>query len=564
MNNKLSIEPRVRSLVSYLEDIENGLLQIPSFQRDYVWSRDDVKDLFDSIKNRYPIGSVLLWKPGEELGYDKEKIGSYSTPKSKEEKVYILDGYQRLSTLFGCLTNPTKSILKRDTREWEELFDLYYDLEEEAFVYIRPKSYPAPFQVPVYILLNSSDFRQFARKEFEKIVDEGRIDKYYDRADKLSRVLLEYQISSVDIKNADISEAVEIFSRINSKGQSISFDWMANALSIRENFRFGSEIDNLIEELKQYNFEKIDRNIIFRCIQSSFGKLYIDNTRIEVLAKRVDFSSVTLYSLPKIKAAIRFLYEELLVLDSRLLPYNIQLIFLMDFFKKFENPTAQEIEKLKRWFWITTYSNYFTNYSLANQRKAYYHFHDFLNGKEDDPVYNDKPGLKFSVAEFPERISMGSVRAKALTLFLLNNSNNFKKIDVLEVNEYKINKLLPSLFLHGTDIFEFIENFASAENTIPIIEFNNGDNINVIKSKDLSSWLNFEFKGQMKQYFINEEMRKAFSKSEFERVLKIRKDLIQDAESNFTRKYDLDYEIILDMDDFAENYLSDRFNKKEN
>lgn len=540
MSSKLSIEPRVRSLVSYLEDIENGLLQIPSFQRDYVWDRDDIKDLFDSIKNRYPIGSVLLWKPGEQIGEDKAKVGSYFTPKSEEEKVYILDGFQRLSTLFGCLTNPNKTSLIRDQTEWLELYPLYYDLEEEAFIYIRPKAQPLPYQVPIYVLLNSSDFRQFSRSEFEKISSEEKIDKYYDRADKLSRVLLEYQIASVDIKNADISEAVEIFSRINSKGQAISFDWMANALSVKHGFRFGSEIDNLIEDLKQYNFDKIDRNVIFRCIQSSFGKLYIDNTRIEILAKRNDFSSVTQHSIPKIKEAIRFLYEELLVLDNKLLPYNIQLIFIMDFYKKFENPTELQKQKLKDWFWITTYSNYFTNYSLANQRKAYYHFQDFLEGKESNPVFNDRPDLKFAVADFPDKISMGSVRAKALTLFLLNKTNNFNKIDSNEVNGYRLNKLMPSI-IEQDDLLVFLENFSSAENTIPIIEFKNGKNSKEIKSKDLSEWLSLENKGKFEEYFINDAMREAFKDSEFEEVLRLRHEIIQDAEGAFATGLEMSY-----------------------
>jgi len=545
MSKKLSIEPRVRSLLSYLEDIENGLLQIPSFQRDYVWNRDNIKDLFDSIKNRYPVGSILLWKPGEQIGNDKESIGSYYTPKNNSEKVYILDGFQRLSTLFGCLTNPEKTSLKRNTDEWNELYPLYYDLEEESFIYIRPKSQPFPYQVPIYALINSSDFRQFARHEFEKIPNETTIETYYDRADQLSRVLLEYQIASVDINNADISEAVEIFSRVNSKGQSISFDWMANALSIKEGFRFGSEIDNLVEEIKVYNFGKIDRNILFRCIQSSFGKLYIDNTKIEVLAKREDFAAVTQYSLPKIKEAIQFLYEELLVLDNKLLPYNIQLIFIMDFFKKFENPNNTEKEKLKKWFWITTYSNYFTNYSLANQRKAYYHFQDFLNGKEPEPVYNDKPNLKFAVADFPDKIVMGSVRAKALTLFLLNYSNNFVPVKPENVIGFKLNKLLPPI-IEKNGYFHFIDDFASAENTVPLIEFTH-DFDSVIKSKDLSNWLSKKNEGKYDQYFVNDKMRDDYQNLEFKEVLKERAEIVQMAEAKFIWDLDLEYSIPIEL-----------------
>jgi len=529
----LNIETRVRNLKSYLDDIEKGIVQIPSFQRDFVWSRDKIKDLFDSLKNRYPIGSILFWKPDFVIGENKKKIGSYSIPQNNSEPIYILDGFQRLSTLFGCLTNPHRTHLEPDKKEWEELFNLYYDLEDEVFTYLRVKVNNQPWQVPVYVLMNSSDFRSYARSNFELIQDEEKIDIYYDRADKLSRVLLEYQIASIDIKNATIEEAVEIFSRINSKGETISFDWMANALSIKNNFRFGDEIDTLLEELKEYNFHKIDRNAIFRCIQSSFNnKLYIDNSRIDVLAKRSDFSDVTRATIPIIKKSVKFLYEELLVLDGKLLPYNIQLIFITDFFKKLQNPNEKQIDDLKKWFWVTSYSNYFTIYSLANQRKAYYHFHDYLNGKENDPIYNDNIQLKFSVAPFPEKITMGSVRSKILAIFMLNYSNSFNPVSARDTDGYSLQML-----------FSSFKNIIG--NIIPII---NKSDISIKKRRDLSDWLlgsgliveNME---KEERYFINDEIKKLYSLNQFNFVdiFLEREKIIQKAEKEFTDKVGLEY-----------------------
>jgi hypothetical protein len=537
MINKLNIEPRVRGLLSYMQEIENGIVQIPAFQRDYVWNRDDIKDLFDSIKNRYPIGSVLFWKPETTIGENKKIIGSYYIPKSNSKQpIYILDGFQRLSTLFGCLTNPFKTSLRRDEKNWKYLFKLYYDLEEETFVYLRPQSLNQPYQIPVYTLMNSSDFRQYARLEFEKIGSESKIEKYYDRADKLSRVFLEYQIASIDINNANIEEAVEIFSRVNSKGEEISFDWMANALSIKEGFRFGDEIDNFLEEVKRYNFDKIDRNVIFRCIQSSFGKLYIDNSKIEELAKRSDFSTVTLQTLPKIREAIKYLFEELLVVDSKLLPYNIQLIFLMDFFKKFTNPTSEQKDQIKKWFWVTTYSNYFTIYSLANQRKAYEYFHMFLDGQVADPIYNDRPNLRFSVAEFPDKITMGSVRAKALTLFLLNYSQRFEHVSSEYIQGFKLLKLFSS----NND----------PENFVPVIQTTDRNQflnfkLLVPKPIDLSYLFEMENLEEYENFFLQNEMKLKFTEVDREKkILERRKFLIQNAENKFVESLDLLYEAL--------------------
>jgi len=80
MSTNLIIEPRFRRLGSYIQDIEKGFLQIPPFQRDKVWDNKNRKDLFDSLKNGYPIGSLLLWKPEDTITFEASlnKIGPYS------------------------------------------------------------------------------------------------------------------------------------------------------------------------------------------------------------------------------------------------------------------------------------------------------------------------------------------------------------------------------------------------------------------------------------------------------------------------------------------------------
>lgn len=532
--NRLNIETKVRSLQSILLDIKNGSIHIPSFQRDYVWSRDDIKNLFDSIKRKYPIGAVLFWSPDNDLGGFKEKIGSYYVAKKTINLTYILDGYQRLSTLFGCLSNPERIDLKRDFGEWKEFFELYFDLDEDVFTYLRNNVEPKPYQIPVYLLMNSSDFRKYARQNFEQINDESLINKYYDRADDLSRTFSDYQIALVDISNATIEEAVEIFSRVNSKGQDISYDWMANALSYSQTFSFKEVIDELIENLSIYNYSSIERNIIFRCIQSSFGQLYIDNTDIEYLAKRSDFKDVTLNTIPYIKKAVEFLYEELLVFEPKLIPYNIQLIFVMEFFRQIKSPTLTQIDELKRWFWFTSYSNYFTIYSLSNQRKAYEHFIEFLKGKINNAIYLDSK-IKFTTASFPQKLSLGSVRSKTLLLFLLNYSNNFRSVDHRKVYGYILEHLFPG-------------NIKEISNIIPIFltKESIGLNRKVHKNNFLRSLLEeslFNIDNDLGRYFLNANYSSILNNSDSNIIfiLKERLHEIIKAEKLFVSELGLDY-----------------------
>jgi hypothetical protein len=469
MSSKLKIDTRVRSLKNYLEEFEQGVFQIPSFQRDFLWSQDDIKQLFDSIKSNYPIGSILFWKPLENaksfIDDNDPKIGPYKyILKEKKDPVFILDGLQRLTSLFGCLINPKKTNLNLINSIWEGKFNLYYDLEEQKFIYLRQKSRNLPFQVPVYIFMNSIDFRQYARKEFEKIDDENKIEQYYDRADEIGQIFNNYQIASVDIEYASIDEAVEIFKRVNEKGLPIAKDWIVSALTNKGNFRLGTEIDNLLDELKLYNYENIKRDIIFQCIQSSFGKIYFDY-KIEELVVRDDFEDVTVKTLKSVKKAVEFLYENLLILNNKLIPYNSQLIFLTVFFNSNNKELSySQIVSLKKWFWITSYSNYFTIYSLSNQRKAFEKFNQFIIDENVNPVFYDNENNFFMTLDFPNKIGMGSVRAKSLALFMINYSKGFDEISVNKINSEEIEN-----FEFGY-LFSKPQRDNPSENFIPIIE----------------------------------------------------------------------------------------------
>ncbi|WP_064197820.1 MULTISPECIES: DUF262 domain-containing protein [Emticicia] len=548
MSSKLKIDTRVRSLKNYLEEFEQGAFLIPSFQRDFLWEQDKIKQLFDSIKNNYPIGSILFWKPLEDMPdfiNEVSNIGPYNIKKKEsKEPFFILDGLQRLSSLFGCLSNPRKTALDLDKKKWEDKFNLYYDLEAEQFIYLRQKSKNLAFQVPVYVFMNSIDFRQYARKEFEKIDDESKIELYYDRADEIGQIFTNYQIASVDINYATIEEAVEIFWRVNEKGLPISKDWIVSALTItnKDGFRLGTEIDKLLEDLKPYNYDTIKRDIIFQCIQSSYGKIYFDY-KIEDLVKRNDFATVTKKTISSIKRAVKFLFEDLLVLNSKLIPYNLQLIFLTTFFNSLGDKklNSKQILKVKKWFWVTSYSNYFTIYSLSNQRKAFEKFAAFIDNEDLDPIFYDNESNSFTTLDFPNKIVMGSVRAKSLALFMINYYKGFKEISLDKIDSNYIESFeIGNLFLKNQK-----EN--SSENFIPIIEERKEiDGKVVIESLSKSKRpkeFSFLLEQENETLFINIEMCNLYDNSEnsINRILDIRKRLIVAAEKNFVENIGVVY-----------------------
>jgi hypothetical protein len=93
-------------------------LHLPDLQRGFVWSPERVRTLFDSLYRRYPIGALLLWKPtwpGPEAPFEIRPWDlappsppdgrgvREMTPVIEPGSIFVLDGQQRLTSLFSVL-----------------------------------------------------------------------------------------------------------------------------------------------------------------------------------------------------------------------------------------------------------------------------------------------------------------------------------------------------------------------------------------------------------------------------------------------------------------------------
>ena len=111
MSSLISLQPSNNNFDIYLKEINAGIIQIPEFQRDFIWDLENVINLLKSIKKNYPIGSFLFWRPETQFKVAKQVGPYFIKPEfidafDKINCKYVLDGYQRMSSLFGSLTNP--------------------------------------------------------------------------------------------------------------------------------------------------------------------------------------------------------------------------------------------------------------------------------------------------------------------------------------------------------------------------------------------------------------------------------------------------------------------------
>ncbi len=96
------------SRIAKLADrILTGDIVLPKFQRLFVWSPEQILYLLDSVAHNYPMGSVLLWQTHEELASERTVANLPVEPSPPGYPVnYIIDGQQRLASIFGTLHAP--------------------------------------------------------------------------------------------------------------------------------------------------------------------------------------------------------------------------------------------------------------------------------------------------------------------------------------------------------------------------------------------------------------------------------------------------------------------------
>jgi len=100
-------------------------VDIPEFQREFVWDPEKVKLLVESLYRDYPVGSFLLWDSSD---YQETK-----TAEGTEASLWIVDGQQRTTAL--CLLLGMKPFWWDKADTWNSALDRY-----DVMVNLFPRS----------------------------------------------------------------------------------------------------------------------------------------------------------------------------------------------------------------------------------------------------------------------------------------------------------------------------------------------------------------------------------------------------------------------------------------
>lgn len=204
-----------------LDKIDEKQLFVPAFQREYVWKRDDAKELIDSLIKEYPTGTMLTW----ETNNPPELKGPHRYHEKQGAVRILLDGQQRLTTLYMLIRGElppyyTAPEIINDTRGLHvnvETLELEYYKKQKMENDPRWQNLTDIFQRKV----RAKDIVRTLENSGEAVAREID-DKIDDNVRAIERILdREFPEQTIPIK-ASVREAIDIFYKVNASGVSLT------------------------------------------------------------------------------------------------------------------------------------------------------------------------------------------------------------------------------------------------------------------------------------------------------------------------------------------------------
>ena len=205
-------------LSTVLDHIDSGHMALPEFQRGYVWNRDQVRGLFDSLYRRHPVGGLLVWAT-ESRSADHRGEGPLAAGVVK----LLLDGQQRMTSLYGVVRGRPPKFFDGNAKAFT---GLRFHLAGETFEFFQPvKMKDDALWVDVTELLKkgTAGLGEFVTRLSADPVHAAKVGEYVARLSRLLGITdIEVHVEEVTGADKSLDVVVDIFNRVNSGGTKLS------------------------------------------------------------------------------------------------------------------------------------------------------------------------------------------------------------------------------------------------------------------------------------------------------------------------------------------------------
>lgn len=351
-------EPQVQYLHQVLDQIAKGELLIPDFQRPNRWDDDQRRELLSSVSHGYPIGALMVWRTTKGLK-TAAAIGDRIPPEGKGVTVrqYLLDGMQRISTLFAALWSPPRGqsdlnpvvFRKNQKARWR----LGYRLDKKEWIFMdeidEDDDNDVRLIVPGRILLTGTELIRFQRK-----IKHPQADDLIERADQIANAIREYKIAILPLVGDSVEDAAKTFTLVNRQGTVMTDLDLIHALTWSETFNLRDLVDQAQAQLHDIGWSTFEEKYFLAVLRGALNLDLYSGDAADVSEEVKKTPEIIDRVVAAIRTAAEFLRECCDVVSLDLLPYSYQAVLLADIFFRHPLPQRELKHHLVQWFWWTT------------------------------------------------------------------------------------------------------------------------------------------------------------------------------------------------------------------
>ncbi|MCG8417698.1 MAG: DUF262 domain-containing protein [Proteobacteria bacterium] len=406
--------PSLLRIPALLREVYAGNMRVPRFQRPFIWKPEQRLELFDSIYRGEPIGSILVWRTS------KQELPCYTwhgpavvfEARAESAPEYVLDGHQRLNTLYHGLSAGLIASIEEETNAYDEPVSgqgevpeggpVFFDLEKREFSLWKPRGDPPLSWLPMAFVFDAYRMDEY-RATLRDQKNPSKQREWYRLTQKVSSQFTDYTIPVIPLVTEDQEHAIRSFSRINSGGTPVSEAHFLSALTWTRHFDLNEGLEEVRSALREAGWGDIKLDVMVRTGKALLGKELYQNDQDVVsafkkrpaivddikgaLSRLVDFLAETPEPRQNVVTPAR-------IMGPGVLPYDLQAVFLADALQTDASPAlhGEPVARLREWLWITSLGEYFYSVKYRQLRRTTAHLVDVLAGNtEPAPEDLDSP-----------------------------------------------------------------------------------------------------------------------------------------------------------------------------
>ncbi len=398
------------SLKNLLDDVDSGKIQLPDFQRGWIWDDERIRALLASISRGFPVGAIMTLDASSDMKFKVRPIEGASFEDVSPDS-FLLDGQQRLTSLYqAMLHNGPVSTRRPGDRKKVNLW--YYinileamnpDTDREDAIFSVPENRKTTknfgrdidknlsthegeyenHSIPTEKLLNDREwmigYKDYWERCGKRHPESNAFDFYQEFYESVIQTFSSYQLPVINLKRDTPKEAIcTVFEKVNTGGVSLNVfelltaSFAANNFSLRDDWnarrdRMHASYDQL-RSLENVHFlqavtllatqERQRRN-------TDSGPAY--RNRSAIGCKKKDVLGLTLQEYKEwadkvengFERAARFLLEQF-IFNEKDIPYPTQLVPLAALYVEIGSEmTANVSDKLEHWYWCGVFGEFY-------------------------------------------------------------------------------------------------------------------------------------------------------------------------------------------------------------